>query len=65
MPGASWSSCFDRMPETHPDPGRFVRVLDARAPMNRVAEPIETAQAILWRASGESSFAAGSTLTAA
>ncbi|TIR16844.1 MAG: SDR family oxidoreductase [Mesorhizobium sp.] len=62
-PGVTWSSYFDRMLETHPDPEGFVAALNARAPMNRVAQPIEIANAILWLASGESSFATGSILT--
>ncbi|RAZ76040.1 SDR family oxidoreductase [Mesorhizobium atlanticum] len=62
-PGVTWSSYFDRMLETHPDPQGFVAVLNARSPMNRVAQPIEIANAILWLAGGESSFATGSILT--
>ena len=62
-PGVTWSSYFDRMLETHPDPQGFVAALNARAPMNRVAQPIEIANAILWLAGGESSFATGSILT--
>ncbi len=62
-PGTTWSSYFDRMLETHPDPDGFVAALNARAPMNRVAQPDEIAQAILWLASDESSYATGSILT--
>lgn len=62
-PGVTWSSYFDRMLETHPDPQGFVAALNARSPMNRVAQPIEIANAILWLAGGESSFATGSILT--
>lgn len=62
-PGVTWSSYFDSMLETHPDPEGFVAALNARSPMNRVAQPIEIANAILWLASDESSFATGSVLT--
>ncbi|TIQ34729.1 MAG: SDR family oxidoreductase [Mesorhizobium sp.] len=62
-PGVTWSSYFDSMLETHPDPKGFVAALNARAPMNRVAQPIEIANAILWLAGEESSFATGSILT--
>jgi len=62
-PGTTWSSYFDRILETHADPDGFVAALNARAPMNRVARPDEIAQAILWLASEESSYATGSILT--
>lgn len=62
-PGVTWSSYFDSMLDTHPDPEGFVAALNARSPMNRVAQPIEIANAILWLAGGESSFATGSILT--
>ncbi|TNM61618.1 SDR family oxidoreductase [Aliirhizobium smilacinae] len=62
-PGTTWSSYFDKILETHPDPDGFVAALNARAPMNRVAQPHEIAQAILWLASDESSYATGSILT--
>ncbi|TPI47865.1 SDR family oxidoreductase [Mesorhizobium sp. B3-1-7] len=62
-PGVTWSSYFDSMLETHPDPAGFVAALNARSAMNRVAQPVEIANAILWLASDESSFATGSILT--
>ncbi|MBB3966782.1 SDR family oxidoreductase [Rhizobium metallidurans] len=62
-PGTTWSSYFDRILETHTDPDGFVAALNARAPMNRVAKPDEIAQAILWLASDEASYATGSILT--
>lgn len=62
-PGTTWSSYFDKILETHSDPEGFVAALNARAPMNRVAQPSEIAQAILWLASDESSYATGSILT--
>lgn len=62
-PGTTWSSYFDKMIETHPDPDGFVAALNARAPMARTAQPIEIAQAILWLASDASSYATGTVLT--
>jgi NAD(P)-dependent dehydrogenase (short-subunit alcohol dehydrogenase family) len=62
-PGTTWSSYFDRILETHENPEGFIAALNARAPMNRVAKPEEIAHAILWLASGESSYATGSILT--
>lgn len=62
-PGVTRSTYFDRMIAEHPDPDAFVAGLAARAPVNRMAEPMEIANAILWLASDESSFATGSMLT--
>ncbi|MEZ5798558.1 MAG: SDR family oxidoreductase [Paracoccaceae bacterium] len=62
-PGTTWSGYFDRMLENHPDPQGFVAALNARAPMNRTAHPREIAQAILWLASDDASYATGSILT--
>ncbi|TIO09386.1 SDR family oxidoreductase [Mesorhizobium sp.] len=62
-PGVTWSSYFQSMLETHRDPQGFVAALNARSPMNRVAQPVEIANAILWLAGDESSFATGSILT--
>lgn len=62
-PGTTWSSYFDKMIATHADPEGFVAALNARAPMNRTAQPAEIAEAILWLASDRASFATGSILT--
>lgn len=62
-PGTTWSEYFDKIIETHDDPDGFIAGLNARAPMQRTAKPVEIAQAILWLASGASSFATGSVLT--
>ncbi len=62
-PGTTWSSYFDKMLASHPDPDGFIKALNARAPMNRIGEPDEIAQAILWLASDASSYATGSILT--
>ena len=62
-PGVTRSSYFDRMIASHPSPNEFVAGLAARAPMDRMAEPAEIANAILWLASDEASFATGTMLT--
>ena len=62
-PGVIWSSYYEKMVETHEDPETFLAKLKARAPTNRWGEPHEIANAILWLASDESSFATGSSMT--
>ena len=62
-PGVTRSSYYDRMIREAPDPDGFVEALAARAPMHRLAEPREIANAILFLACDESSFATGSMLT--
>jgi len=62
-PGVTWSSYFDKMVANHPDPETFTAKLKARAPINRWAQPIEIANAILWLASDEASFATGAMFT--
>lgn len=61
-PGTTWTSYFDDMLATHPEPDQFVAALNARAPMKRTAQPIEIARAILWLASDASSYATGSVM---
>lgn len=62
-PGTTWSSYFDDIIAKHDDPDGFLAALNARAPMNRMAQPMEIAHAILWLASDDSSYATGSILT--
>lgn len=62
-PGVTWSSYFEKMVAEHPDPETFKARLKARSPINRWAEPIEIANAILWLASDEASFATGAMFT--
>lgn len=62
-PGVTRSTYFDSMIQQAPDPAAFVEALAARAPMHRLAEPAEIANAILFLACDESSFATGSMLT--
>jgi NAD(P)-dependent dehydrogenase (short-subunit alcohol dehydrogenase family) len=62
-PGVTWSSYYEKMVASHPDPEDFLAKLKARSPINRWAEPAEIAAAILWLASDEASFATGSEVT--
>ncbi|MBL8385129.1 MAG: SDR family oxidoreductase [Burkholderiales bacterium] len=62
-PGVTMTSYFDRMLAEVPDPAAFRRVLDARQPLGRTAQPEEIAYAFLYLASDESAFATGSMLT--
>lgn len=62
-PGVTWSNYYDKMLETVPDPEAFVAGLKARSPLNRVAQPDEIANAILYLASDEASFATGTMVT--
>ncbi|WP_417723882.1 SDR family oxidoreductase [Salipiger sp.] len=61
-PGTTWSPYFDEILARHEDPKGFVAGLEARCPMHRTAAPREIAEAILWLASGRSSFATGSVM---
>ena len=62
-PGVTMSSYFDKMLREVDDPADFLKVLAGRQPMGRTGKPAEIAQAILFLASDESSFATGSMLT--
>lgn len=62
-PGVTWSTYFDKMVASHPDPEAFKSKLKARAPIHRWAQPVEIANAILWLASDEASFATGAMFT--
>ncbi|MFF0952812.1 SDR family oxidoreductase [Rhizobium leguminosarum] len=62
-PGVIWSNYYDKMLKQVDDPDAFVNGLKARAPMARVGQPEDIANAILYLASAESSFATGSMLT--
>jgi NAD(P)-dependent dehydrogenase (short-subunit alcohol dehydrogenase family) len=63
QPGVIWSSYFDRMLKEVPDPDAFTKGLRDRAPMGRVGQPQEIANAILYLACDESAFATGTMLT--
>jgi NAD(P)-dependent dehydrogenase (short-subunit alcohol dehydrogenase family) len=62
-PGTVNSPYFAKMLSESPDPVALRASLDGRAPVGRMAEPEEIAQAIVWLASDESRFAVGSVLT--
>ena len=62
-PGVTWSTYFDKMVAEHPDPETFKERLKARSPTHRWAQPVEIANAILWLASDEASFATGAMFT--
>jgi NAD(P)-dependent dehydrogenase (short-subunit alcohol dehydrogenase family) len=57
------STYFDAMIRDNADPKAFVRALEARSPLNRMAAPMEIATMILWLASDEASFATGAMFT--
>ena len=63
QPGVIWSSYFDKMLTQVADPEAFKKGLRDRAPMGRVGQPSEIANAILYLASEESAFATGTMLT--
>ena len=62
-PGVVWSTYYEKMLTTVPDPDAFKQKLADRAPMARMGTPEEIASAILWLASDESSFATGAIFT--
>lgn len=62
-PGVTWSTYFDKMVAENPDPETFKEKLKARSPIHRWAQPVEIANAILWLASDEASFATGAMFT--
>jgi NAD(P)-dependent dehydrogenase (short-subunit alcohol dehydrogenase family) len=62
-PGPIASRYYDDMMRQSSDPEAFMAGLRARSPMARLGTPAEIASAILYLASGESSFATGSMFT--
>ncbi len=62
-PGVIWSNYYDKMMQQVPDPVAFKKGLQDRAPMGTIGEPKDIANAILFLASDESSFATGSMMT--
>lgn len=62
-PGTVSSAYIDNLFATSADPGKILHDLEARSPMSRLGTPEEIANAILWLASDEASFATGSILT--
>lgn len=62
-PGTVNSPYFDKMIDQSADPQGLLDELNGRAPMHRMGRPEEIAEAIVWLAAKESSFATGSVLT--
>jgi NAD(P)-dependent dehydrogenase (short-subunit alcohol dehydrogenase family) len=62
-PGTVNSPYFDKMIGESADPQRLLDELNGRSPMHRMGRPEEIAEAIVWLAAKESSFATGSVLT--
>ncbi|NWC96819.1 MULTISPECIES: SDR family oxidoreductase [unclassified Pseudomonas] len=62
-PGVIASSYYDKIFETVPDPVAFKKGLEARSPLNKMGEPIDIANVILFLASHDSSFATGAMFT--
>lgn len=62
-PGTINSPYFDKMIAESPEPQELVDSLNGRSPMHRMGRPEEVAEAIVWLAAKESSFATGSVLT--
>lgn len=62
-PGTINSPYFDQMFKQSADPEKLRSELNGRAPMDRMGHPEEIANAILWLASDEASFATGTILT--
>lgn len=62
-PGTINSPYFDKMIAESAEPQELVDSLNGRSPMHRMGRPEEVAEAIVWLAAKESSFATGSVLT--
>ncbi|MGO4590278.1 SDR family oxidoreductase [Paenarthrobacter sp. 2TAF44] len=62
-PGTINSPYFDKMITESANPQKLVDELNGRSPMHRMGRPEEVAEAIVWLAAKESSFATGSVLT--
>jgi len=62
-PGVIASSYYDKIFESVPDPVAFKKGLEARSPLNKMGEPVDIANVILFLASQDSSFATGAMFT--
>lgn len=62
-PGVIASSYYDKIFESVPDPVAFKKGLEARSPLNKMGEPIDIANMILFLSSDDSSFATGAMFT--
>lgn len=62
-PGVINSSYYDKMFKEVDDPAAFKKGLEARSPLNKMGEPIDIANMILFLASDESAFSTGAMFT--
>ena len=62
-PGVIASSYYDKIFESVPDPVAFKKGLEARSPLNKMGEPIDIANMILFLSSDDSTFATGAMFT--
>lgn len=62
-PGVINSSYYDKMFKEVEDPVAFKKGLEARSPLNKMGEPIDIANMILFLASDESTFSTGAMFT--
>ena len=62
-PGVINSSYYDKMFKEVEDPAAFKKGLEARSPLNKMGEPIDIANMILFLASDESTFSTGAMFT--
>jgi len=62
-PGTINSPYFEKMLADAPDPVALRAELDGRAPIGRMGEADEIAEAIVWLASSSAGFVVGSVLT--
>lgn len=62
-PGVINSSYYDKMFKEVEDPVAFKKGLEARSPLNKMGEPIDIANMILFLASDDSTFSTGSMFT--
>lgn len=62
-PGVIASSYYDKIFDSVPDPVEFKKGLEARSPLNKMGEPIDIANMILFLSSADSSFATGAMFT--
>ncbi|WP_069864632.1 SDR family oxidoreductase [Pseudomonas citronellolis] len=62
-PGVINSSYYDKMFQQVPDPEAFRKALEARSPLNKMGDPLDIANMILFLAADDSKFATGAMFT--
>lgn len=62
-PGVINSSYYEKMFQQVPDPEAFRKALEARSPLNKMGDPIDIANMILFLSSDDSKFATGAMFT--